>query len=138
MISSTLNYFNLNTTLSKLVLVISGDLKSYFFMKSSSEYILKHIPGQVLPALPALYFACDFVILFSTMKLIFFTKSYSISLSIPQSITTFTRLIVSEVSAILVANIIFLRDLCFGSEKIKFYSLAESLPCNGNAIYSFL
>jgi hypothetical protein len=48
--------FNNNTVFAKFVLYISGTLVGNIsFLNASSVYSLKHLPGPVLPALPALY-----------------------------------------------------------------------------------
>lgn len=55
---STLRDFKSSTTLDKLVLYISGILFSNIsLLNTESVYNLKHTPGPVLPALPALWLA---------------------------------------------------------------------------------
>ena len=50
--------FKSKTVFAKFVLYISGiEVGSISFLNASSVYNLKHFPGPVLPALPALYLA---------------------------------------------------------------------------------
>ena len=97
----------LSKTTSEFVFFISGYLPAAIERKSSSEYKRQQIPSDVLPALPFRQTAqaCDMNSVF--VLVIFLSGSQFDSFAYPESITTETLSIVILLSAILVANIIF-------------------------------
>lgn len=95
-------------------------------MKDPSVYNLKHFPGLVLPALPALYFALALEIGDTNKDSTLILGLNTFYLENPGSITYTIPSIVKEVSAILVAIIIFLPGIPFllvggGASKILYY-----------------
>jgi hypothetical protein len=78
----------ISTVIAKLVLCISGTLILIIsFLKASSVYNLKHLPGPVLPALPALYLADAYEMGVTTRVSIPIFGLYTFSLEKPGSTT---------------------------------------------------
>jgi hypothetical protein len=99
--------FSWSITPDKLHRKISGTVTSYSSLYVSFVYILKHFPGASLPALPLLYVAEFLLMLVTINESIPVVFRYALCFTRPQSTTNLTPWIVTEVSAMLVARIIF-------------------------------
>lgn len=79
---------SISTVIDKLVLYISGMLMLIIsFLNASSVYSLKHFPGPVRPALPALYLADAYEIGVTTRVSIPSLGLYTLSFEKPGSTT---------------------------------------------------
>ena len=136
--SSIPSFFKYNTTELKLLLQISGQVFSYkSFLNDLSVNSRKHLPGLVLPALPARCLALALLIGLTRRLSMRRRGLYTFCFESPGSTTYTIPSIVSEVSAILVAKIIFLPGmpslfLPGGSSKILFYYYGGSVEYRGS------
>lgn len=119
--------FNNNTTLPRLVLWISGiGESSNSLLYDHAVYNLKHFPGAIRPALPALWLALAFEQGTTYNDSIPVEGLKDVYLTNPQSTTYMILSIVILVSAILVANTTFLHPFGVGSNILIYYSLGKA------------